>query len=54
MPILPDYLVKEVLGAKRWIKFNGISISPVEFFKSPRQIFLEMKQNRISLFKAKK
>lgn len=33
MPFLPDFLVSAVGGAKRWIKFFGISIAPVEFFK---------------------
>jgi cell division protein FtsW len=33
MPILPDVLVTESLGARRWIKFPILSISPVEFFK---------------------
>ncbi|NPA82774.1 MAG: FtsW/RodA/SpoVE family cell cycle protein [Epsilonproteobacteria bacterium] len=33
MQFLPDSLVTEVGGAKRWIKFAGISIAPVEFFK---------------------
>lgn len=33
MPFLPDSLVSAVGGAKRWIKFFGFSIAPVEFFK---------------------
>lgn len=33
MPFLPEFLVHSVGGAKRWIKFFGISIAPVEFFK---------------------
>ena len=33
MPFLPDFLVKEVGGAKRWINLFGLSLSPVEFFK---------------------
>ena len=33
MLFLPDTLVREVLGAKRWIKLGGISIAPTEFFK---------------------
>ncbi len=33
MPFLPSYLVTEVGGAKRWIKFFGFSLAPVEFFK---------------------
>ncbi|OIP53648.1 MAG: cell division protein [Helicobacteraceae bacterium CG2_30_36_10] len=33
MPFLPDFLVSAVGGAKRWIKFFGFSLAPVEFFK---------------------
>jgi len=33
MLFLPDSFVRAVLGAKRWIKFGGISIAPTEFFK---------------------
>ncbi len=33
MPLLPEYLVSEVGGAKRWIKIAGFSLAPVEFFK---------------------
>ncbi|MDQ1264527.1 MAG: cell division protein FtsW [Campylobacterota bacterium] len=33
MPFLPEFLVSAVGGAKRWIKFLGFSIAPVEFFK---------------------
>ncbi|MCW8839200.1 MAG: FtsW/RodA/SpoVE family cell cycle protein, partial [Thiovulaceae bacterium] len=33
MPFLPESLVSAVGGAKRWIKFFGFSIAPVEFFK---------------------
>jgi len=33
MPILPDSIVSEVGGAKRWIKVAGFSLAPVEFFK---------------------
>ena len=33
MPFLPEFLVSAVGGAKRWIKFFGFSIAPVEFFK---------------------
>ena len=33
MLILPDSFVRAVLGAKRWIKFGGVSIAPTEFFK---------------------
>ena len=33
MPFLPESLVSAVGGAKRWIKFGGVSLAPVEFFK---------------------
>jgi cell division protein FtsW len=33
MPFLPEFLVSEVGGAKRWIKVFGFSLAPVEFFK---------------------
>lgn len=33
MPFLPEFLVSEVGGAKRWIKLFGFSLAPVEFFK---------------------
>ena len=33
MPFLPESLVSEVGGAKRWIKLFGFSLAPVEFFK---------------------
>lgn len=33
MPFMPESLVTEVGGAKRWIKFAGVSLAPVEFFK---------------------
>ena len=33
MPFLPEALVTEVGGAKRWIKLFGFSLAPVEFFK---------------------
>jgi cell division protein FtsW len=33
MQFLPSSLVTESGGAKRWIRFPGISLSPVEFFK---------------------
>ena len=33
MPFLPETLVSEVGGAKRWIKVAGFSLAPVEFFK---------------------
>ena len=33
MPFLPESIVSEVGGAKRWIKVFGFSLAPVEFFK---------------------
>ncbi len=33
MPFLPESLVNEVGGAKRWITLPGFSLAPVEFFK---------------------
>lgn len=46
MPFMPDFLVTESGGAKRWIKFPGISISPVEFFKIGFIYFLASSFNR--------
>ncbi len=33
MPFLPESVVSEVGGAKRWMKVAGFSLAPVEFFK---------------------
>ncbi len=33
MPFLPESIVFAVGGAKRWIKYGGVSLAPVEFFK---------------------
>jgi len=33
MPFLPESVVSEVGGAKRWIKIAGFSLAPVELFK---------------------
>ncbi|NOZ90890.1 MAG: FtsW/RodA/SpoVE family cell cycle protein [Epsilonproteobacteria bacterium] len=33
MPLLPESLVRSVGGAKRWINFGPVSITPVEFYK---------------------
>jgi cell division protein FtsW len=33
MPLLPETLVRSVGGAKRWINFGSISVTPVEFYK---------------------
>lgn len=40
MPFLGEPLVREVGGAKRWIKIPFISITPVEFFKVGFVLFL--------------
>ena len=40
MQFLPTFLVNEVGGAKRWIKFGSFSIAPVEFFKIGFVFFL--------------
>jgi len=46
MPILPDSLVTEVGGAKRWIKIAGFSLAPVEFFKVGFVYFLSWSFSR--------
>lgn len=33
MPLLPESLVKETLGARRWIRLGPLSLAPIEFFK---------------------
>ena len=33
MPVLPNSIVKSILGAKRWIHIASVSIAPTEFFK---------------------
>jgi cell division protein FtsW len=40
MTLLPSSLVTAVGGAKRWIKFPGFSLAPVEFFKVGFVFFL--------------
>ena len=40
MPILPNSIVKSILGAKRWIHLGAISIAPTEFFKIGFVFFL--------------
>jgi cell division protein FtsW len=40
MPFLGEPLVKEIGGAKRWIRLPFISITPVEFFKIGMVFFL--------------
>ena len=53
MPFLPDALVTETLGARRWVKFPGISIAPVEFFKIGFAYFLARSFNKNLLTKQK-
>ncbi len=33
MPFLPESLVHSIGGAKRWINFGSVSVTPVEFYK---------------------
>ena len=40
MPFLPDSIVTEIGGAKRWIRLGVISLAPVEFFKVGFIVFL--------------
>ena len=40
MPFLPSSLVKEILGAKRWIRLGPLSLAPVEFFKAGFVFFI--------------
>ncbi len=40
MEFMPSSLVKEIGGAKRWVKIGPISLSPVEFFKVGFTFFL--------------
>jgi cell division protein FtsW len=46
MPFLPESLVPEIGGAKRWIKILGFSLAPVEFFKIGFVYFLAFSFNR--------
>jgi cell division protein FtsW len=46
MPFLPASMVTEAGGANRWIRFPGISLSPVEFFKIGFIYFLAWSFNR--------
>lgn len=46
MPLLPEVLVKSVLGAKRWIELGPVSISPVEYFKVGFIFFLSWSFSR--------
>jgi cell division protein FtsW len=51
MPLLPDSLVSETLGARRWIKLPGFSITPVEFFKLGFAYFIARSFNKNLLTK---
>jgi cell division protein FtsW len=46
MPLLPETIVTEVGGAKRWIKIFGFSVAPVEFFKVGFVYFLSWSFSR--------
>lgn len=53
MPFLPESLVTQTLGAKRWIRMFGFSIAPVEFFKVGFAYFLARSFNKNLLSKHK-
>ena len=53
MPLLPESLVTETLGARRWIKLPMVSIAPVEFFKIGFIYFLARSFNKNLLTKDK-
>ncbi len=53
MPFLPESLVTQTLGAKRWIRLFGFSIAPVEFFKVGFAYFLARSFNKNLLSKHK-
>jgi len=53
MPILPESLVRSVGGAKRWINFGSISITPVEFYKIGFIMFISWSLVRTRLPKGK-
>jgi len=53
MPFLPNALVQETMGAKRWIRIFGFSIAPVEFFKIGFAYFLSRSFNKNLLTKDK-
>ncbi len=40
MPFLPESIVKEIGGAKRWMRLGFVSLAPVEFFKVGFIVFL--------------
>ncbi len=53
MPFLPSSMVKEIMGAKRWIKLGPVSIAPVEFFKVGFVFFTAWSFNRRLIYKGK-
>jgi cell division protein FtsW len=53
MPFLPSSMVKEIMGAKRWIKLGAVSIAPVEFFKIGFVFFTAWSFNRRLIHKGK-
>jgi len=42
MPLLSENYVRTIGGAKRWIDFRVISITPVEFYKIGFIMFLSL------------
>ncbi len=46
MPFLPSTMVKEIMGAKRWVKLGPVSLAPVEFFKIGFVFFTAWSFNR--------
>ncbi len=53
MPLLPETFVYSVGGAKRWINFGSISITPVEFYKVGFIMFISWSLVRTRLPKGK-
>ncbi len=53
MPFLPSSMVKEIMGAKRWIKVGPVSLAPVEFFKIGFVFFTAWSFNRRLIHKGK-
>lgn len=53
MPFMPETLVRNVLGAKRWIRLGPVSISPVEYFKIGFVFFLSWSFSRKMLLHGK-
>ncbi len=53
MPLLPETIVYNIGGAKRWINFGSISITPVEFYKVGFIMFISWSLVRTRLPKGK-